>query len=43
VHFGFVSGFILGIPLLFLHPRLPTLVAGAICGAIIGWVTNWLA
>jgi uncharacterized membrane protein YheB (UPF0754 family) len=44
IHFGFVFGFILGIPLL----GLTLLVPGVwwiipIVGAIIGYITNWLA
>jgi uncharacterized membrane protein YheB (UPF0754 family) len=43
VHMGFVFGFILGIPLLFLTLTFPVWWLVPICGAIIGWVTNWLA
>ena len=43
VHMGFVFGFLLGVPLLFLTIAFPIWWLVPICGAIIGWVTNWLA
>jgi uncharacterized membrane protein YheB (UPF0754 family) len=43
VHFGFVFGFLLGIPLLFLTLAYPAWWIVPICGAIIGYVTNYLA
>ncbi|HEY1966490.1 MAG TPA: hypothetical protein VGH89_00975, partial [Pseudonocardia sp.] len=43
IHFGFVFGFILGIPLLFLTIYVPIWWLVPLCGAVIGWVTNWLA
>jgi uncharacterized membrane protein YheB (UPF0754 family) len=43
IHLGFVFGFVLGIPLLFLTLRFPLWWLVPICGAVIGWVTNWLA
>ncbi len=43
VHFGFVFGFVLGIPLLFLTLAFPVWWIVPICGAIIGYVSNYLA
>ena len=43
IHFGFLFGFVLGIPLLFLTLAFPLWWLVPICGAVIGWVTNWLA
>jgi uncharacterized membrane protein YheB (UPF0754 family) len=44
IHLGFVFGFLLGIPLLFLTLALPGVWwIIPVCGAVIGWVTNWLA
>ncbi|AKU16888.1 hypothetical protein [Luteipulveratus mongoliensis] len=43
VHFGFVFGFILGIPLMFLVAAFPIWWLLPVCGAVIGYVTNWLA
>jgi uncharacterized membrane protein YheB (UPF0754 family) len=43
VHFGFVFGFVLGIPLLLLTYVLPYWWVVPIFGAVIGYVTNWLA
>jgi uncharacterized membrane protein YheB (UPF0754 family) len=42
-HLGFVFGFLLGVPLLFLTLAFPVWWLVPICGAVIGWVTNWLA
>jgi uncharacterized membrane protein YheB (UPF0754 family) len=44
INFGFIFGFVFGIPLMFLTMAAPHewwLVP--ICGIAIGWVTNWLA
>lgn len=43
IHFGFVFGFLLGVPLLFLTIAYPVWWLLPVCGAIIGYVTNWLA
>jgi uncharacterized membrane protein YheB (UPF0754 family) len=43
VHFGFVFGFLLGVPLLFLTLVYPRWWIVPICGAVIGYVTNYLA
>jgi uncharacterized membrane protein YheB (UPF0754 family) len=43
VHLGFVFGFLLGIPLLFLTMAVPMWWIVPLCGALIGYVTNWLA
>jgi uncharacterized membrane protein YheB (UPF0754 family) len=43
IHFGLVFGFLLGIPLLFLTIAYPVWWLVPLCGAIIGYVTNWLA
>jgi uncharacterized membrane protein YheB (UPF0754 family) len=43
IHFGFVFGFILGLPLLGLTLVFPRWWIVPICGAIIGYVTNYLA
>lgn len=43
IHLGFAFGFVLGIPLLFLTLAFPLWWLVPICGAVIGWVTNWLA
>jgi hypothetical protein len=43
IHFGFVFGFILGIPLLGLTLIYPRWWIVPICGAIIGYITNYLA
>jgi uncharacterized membrane protein YheB (UPF0754 family) len=43
IHFGFLFGFILGLPLLFLTVAYPVWWLVPVCGAIIGYVTNWLA
>lgn len=43
VHFGFVFGFVLGIPLVALTIVYPAWWILPVCGAIIGYVTNWLA
>jgi hypothetical protein len=43
IHLGFVFGFLLGVPLLFLTMAYPVWWLVPLCGAIIGYVTNWLA
>jgi uncharacterized membrane protein YheB (UPF0754 family) len=43
IHMGFVFGFILGIPLLFLTLAFPAWWIVPLCGALIGYITNWLA
>ncbi|MGD9530567.1 MAG: DUF445 domain-containing protein [Pseudonocardia sp.] len=42
-HFGFVFGFLLGIPLVLLTIAYPVWWIVPVCGAVIGYVTNWLA
>lgn len=43
IHFGFLFGFLLGIPLLLLTIAYPVWWLFPVCGAIIGYITNWLA
>ena len=43
INFGFIFGFLLGIPLVFLTNALPYWWVLPIGGVIIGYVTNWLA
>jgi uncharacterized membrane protein YheB (UPF0754 family) len=43
INFGFIFGFALGIPLVFLTNALPYWWVLPIGGVIIGWTTNWLA
>jgi uncharacterized membrane protein YheB (UPF0754 family) len=43
IHFGFVFGFVLGIPLLLLTLAFPKWWIVPICGAIIGYISNYLA
>jgi uncharacterized membrane protein YheB (UPF0754 family) len=43
IHFGFLFGFLLGLPLLFLTIAYPVWWLVPLCGAVIGYVTNWLA
>lgn len=43
INFGFIFGFLLGIPLVFLTNALPYWWVLPIGGVIIGWTTNWLA
>ncbi len=43
INFGFIFGFVLGIPLVFLTNALPYWWVLPIGGVIIGYVTNWLA
>ncbi|WP_279578901.1 DUF445 domain-containing protein [Fodinicola feengrottensis] len=43
INFGFVFGFLLGIPLLFLTFVVPQWWVVPVAGIIIGYLTNWLA
>ena len=43
INFGFVFGFLLGIPLVFITNALPYWWVLPIGGVMIGWLTNWLA
>jgi uncharacterized membrane protein YheB (UPF0754 family) len=43
INFGFLFGFILGIPLLFITILVPQWWVLPLGGVIIGWTTNWLA
>ncbi|MCL2582332.1 MAG: hypothetical protein FWE35_07735 [Streptosporangiales bacterium] len=43
VHFGFVFGFILGLPLLAVTIAFPYWWIVPLLGAVIGYITNWLA
>jgi uncharacterized membrane protein YheB (UPF0754 family) len=43
VNFGFVFGFVLGIPVVFITEAFPHWWVLPICGTIVGWATNWLA
>ena len=42
-NFGFVFGFVLGIPVVFITEALPYWWVLPICGTVVGWVTNWVA
>lgn len=42
VNFGFVFGFVLGIPVIFVTQAVPHWWMLPICGVIVGWVTNLL-
>lgn len=43
IHFGFVFGFLLGLPLLAITIAFPYWWILPVLGAVIGYVTNWLA
>jgi uncharacterized membrane protein YheB (UPF0754 family) len=43
VNFGFVFGFVLGIPVVFITRALPYWWVLPLCGIVVGWVTNLLA
>jgi uncharacterized membrane protein YheB (UPF0754 family) len=42
INFGFIFGFILGIPVIFITEAFPYWWVLPICGVIVGWVTNLL-
>ncbi|MGZ5309578.1 MAG: hypothetical protein ACXWDQ_03925 [Solirubrobacterales bacterium] len=42
INFGFIFGFLLGIPVAFLTQALPQWWILPICGVVVGYVTNWL-
>jgi uncharacterized membrane protein YheB (UPF0754 family) len=42
INFGFIFGFVLGIPVAFLTQALPQWWILPICGVVVGYVTNWL-
>jgi uncharacterized membrane protein YheB (UPF0754 family) len=43
INFGFLFGFILGIPVVFLTKWVPHWWMLPVCGVVVGWVTNLLA
>ena len=43
IHFGFVFGFLLGLPLLAITIAVPQWWLLPVLGAVIGYITNWLA
>ena len=43
IHFGFVFGFLLGLPLLAVTIAFPVWWILPVLGAVIGYITNWLA
>lgn len=43
IHFGFVFGFLLGLPLLAISIAFPVWWLLPLLGALIGYITNWLA
>jgi uncharacterized membrane protein YheB (UPF0754 family) len=43
INFGFLFGFVFGIPLMFITVALPQWWIVPLCGIVIGWVTNLLA
>jgi hypothetical protein len=43
IHFGFVFGFLLGLPLLAVTIAIPAWWLLPLLGAVIGYITNWLA
>jgi uncharacterized membrane protein YheB (UPF0754 family) len=42
IRFGFLFGFLLGIPVIFIAHALPYWYVLPICGVIVGWITNLL-
>ena len=42
INFGFIFGFLLGIPVIFIAHALPYWYVLPICGVIVGWITNLL-
>jgi uncharacterized membrane protein YheB (UPF0754 family) len=42
INFGFIFGFLLGIPVIFIAHWLPYWYVLPICGVIVGWITNLL-
>jgi uncharacterized membrane protein YheB (UPF0754 family) len=42
INFGFIFGFLLGIPVVFITEAIPYWWVLPICGVIVGYVTNWL-
>ena len=43
INFGFVFGFILGVPVVFIDHAIDQWWALPILGTLVGWATNWLA
>jgi uncharacterized membrane protein YheB (UPF0754 family) len=43
INFGFIFGFVLGIPVVFITQAVPHWWMLPICGVVVGWVTNLLA
>ena len=42
INFGFIFGFVLGIPVIFIAEAFPVWWVLPICGVVVGWVTNLL-